>query len=1022
MTIDITNKRSAIIGIGTLLSFIAVLFFPHYVSAAGVWSKYLNGNNISDIAVSDGVVWSVTDGGLVRWNIADKTPVLYTRDDGLMSNQLSMVEADGLGIPWFTYENSPYKESISRFTGDTITTYNAENSGLPEARIRSAFFDNRGDWWVGAVWGGVSHFDGEIWETFVPENVFDSAARNIVEDSNGVVWIATNNGVWTLNDGEWNNYTVEDGLAGNSVNDIAIDDRNVIWIATSNGASAFDGEEWVTYGKSDGLINNNINTMIIDRNGVKWFGTDYGVTRFDGVTWETFTDQIDLIDNQVTDIAEDSFGNLWFSHRDAGGGVTVYNGRDWIWYTIWTPFADLPSNNVYTVAADDNGYVWLATGKGIVKYDGSTWTTFDGDGQLKSYEAHKIIVDDDGSLWLAYGRFNDLGTVRFDGSSWASLDENDGLGSNGVLSIYRGSDGTLYFGTNIGLAVYDGENWQRYPENNRLISPNIYDIGQNIDGSMWFATSKGLSRYDGSLWNTYYTGDPFIDDMIYIESGSDGTMWGLSSFGNLMSITDGEFTQHSIVHEDIGDGDSEKIASFTIDDDGVIWAMTTDLPLFDEMTDMWMSYLWSYNGDSWRRYTLASEQFFSEVRKMDSGEDGGIWLATETGLLRFFSGTLDAYLFDGPVSNYIRDITVNGDNLLTITTDSGISFSDGSKWANIHGSSRRDIAYDGDNVLWLTDVEGVLRYDGGEWTLLNADNGDVFYQTVTYEYDEKRDVMWIGTVFGLWKYDGVNWEYFSEDKGGFLDGIKDIEIDHNGVVWMTVGINSGVWSYDGSTFRQYTSGDGLVFDRTNQIAVDGNNTKWIGTVKGLSAFNDTTWTTYTPANALPSENVTSLVVDHNDVLWVGTDAGVARFDGETWDVFDDNDGLVDNDVLVIGVDRNNVKWFGTSHGLVSLDERNAGVADGEPKALRLFGTFPNPFNVYTTIDFELNSFGRVGIDIYNIAGQKVRTIESVSLSAGRKQIVWNGRDDAGSPVSSGVYFYRIVKGGHSVDGKMMLIK
>ena len=90
MTIDITNKKSAMIGIGMLVCFIAVFLFTHNVSAAGVWSKYLNGNNISDIAVSDGVVWSVTDGGLVRWNIDDKAPVLYTRDNGLMSNQLSI--------------------------------------------------------------------------------------------------------------------------------------------------------------------------------------------------------------------------------------------------------------------------------------------------------------------------------------------------------------------------------------------------------------------------------------------------------------------------------------------------------------------------------------------------------------------------------------------------------------------------------------------------------------------------------------------------------------------------------------------------------------------------------------------------------------------------------------------------------------------------------------------------------------------------------------------------------------------
>jgi hypothetical protein len=98
----------------------------------------------------------------------------------------------------------------------------------------------------------------------------------------------------------------------------------------------------------------------------------------------------------------------------------------------------------------------------------------------------------------------------------------------------------------------------------------------------------------------------------------------------------------------------------------------------------------------------------------------------------------------------------------------------------------------------------------------------------------------------------------------------------------------------------------------------------------------------------------------------------------------------------------------------------AGVLElqSTPREFALHQNFPNPFNPDTTIKYELAESADVTLQIYNVLGQVVRTlVGSEAQNAGRYQIRWNGMDDRGVPVSSGVYFYRI-----SADGKFQNVR
>jgi hypothetical protein len=104
----------------------------------------------------------------------------------------------------------------------------------------------------------------------------------------------------------------------------------------------------------------------------------------------------------------------------------------------------------------------------------------------------------------------------------------------------------------------------------------------------------------------------------------------------------------------------------------------------------------------------------------------------------------------------------------------------------------------------------------------------------------------------------------------------------------------------------------------------------------------------------------------------------------------------------------------------------ADIKSSIPQTWQLYQNYPNPFNPSTTIQFdvpeEAGRVPRIAIQIFNILGQKVKTIERGNYDAGRYRIVWDGTNEGGRRVASGVYFYRILAGDFVHTMKMVLIK
>ncbi len=115
---------------------------------------------------------------------------------------------------------------------------------------------------------------------------------------------------------------------------------------------------------------------------------------------------------------------------------------------------------------------------------------------------------------------------------------------------------------------------------------------------------------------------------------------------------------------------------------------------------------------------------------------------------------------------------------------------------------------------------------------------------------------------------------------------------------------------------------------------------------------------------------------------------------------------------LVDIDRNGTR---TEHGPIT-------VMAPVPAEFGLAQNYPNPFNPVTTIRYQLPKAGHVSLKVYNIYGQLVRTLVDDQVHAGYHTVQWNGRDEFGQAVSSGVYYYRLVAGTFVETRKMALLR
>jgi hypothetical protein len=123
----------------------------------------------------------------------------------------------------------------------------------------------------------------------------------------------------------------------------------------------------------------------------------------------------------------------------------------------------------------------------------------------------------------------------------------------------------------------------------------------------------------------------------------------------------------------------------------------------------------------------------------------------------------------------------------------------------------------------------------------------------------------------------------------------------------------------------------------------------------------------------------------------------------------------------------NLQTFNIKHEenlmkLQAIYDRQNETPSTAPATVILSRNYPNPFNPSTTIEFGVPKSTKVTLKIYNIRGQLVKELVNAKYEPGKFKAVWEGKNDSGKPVATGVYFYRLEAAGKCFTHKMLLLK
>jgi ligand-binding sensor domain-containing protein len=176
----------------------------------------------------------------------------------------------------------------------------------------------------------------------------------------------------------------------------------------------------------------------------------------------------------------------WAHALDANKALTQYR------HTSWTERDGLPSAIIYSMAQTTDGYLWLATAAGLVRFDGVRFLLWRSTGRDQPADPVTISLcaARDGSLWIgrASGAVSRMRAGHLENYSVA-----DGVAPGTVAAILEDQDGTIWVGTQGGLCRFRGRHWERVGNEDGLPGKAVRELFLDRRGSLWVATDEGLA-------------------------------------------------------------------------------------------------------------------------------------------------------------------------------------------------------------------------------------------------------------------------------------------------------------------------------------------------------------------------------------------------------------------------------------------------------------------------------------------------------------------------------------------------
>ena len=553
---------------------------------------------------------------------------------------------------------------------------------------------------------------------------------------------------------------------------------------------------------------------------------------------------------------------------------------------FWNKKNGLPQNSVYAITQSHDGYLWLATQEGLVRYDGVRFTLFNQNNipALKQNYIVTILEASDKSMWL--GTFGG-GVTRLKDNKSVTITSEEGLADDVVNYVFESSDRSIWICSMGGLNRWKDGKLTLYTTGQGLPHSRVTSIDEDPAGALWIATDAGLVRMKNRIFTTYTTTNGLSSNIVRIvRTGKDGSIWAGTAGGGLIQMKNGKITVFNTWN---GLANNE-VTALSEDRQGILWvaSMGCNLQQFEE--GKFINY----------ERTLTGRM----VTSIYADAEANIWVGTlEGGLFRTRQSTIATLMENRYTWSIYED-------------------SQGTKWIG-------------------TSEYGLYQHKNGQFTEFGTSKGLSDPEVFTIAED-RTHTLWVGTRQGLnWIRNGKISPFPLQDQLSNTF-IRAILVTRDGGVWIgTYG--GGLYQYKDAKLRSYKTVDGLANDFVRHVFEDRSGSLWISTYGGgLSCLKNGRFNNYSVKDGL-SNNVTGPIYEDADgVIWIGTmGGGLNRFEDGRFTIFNTRNGLFDDKIFAILEDEKENLWFSSNNGIFRANRKELkAYARGEIRTYQCtsFGT------------------------------------------------------------------------------------
>jgi signal transduction histidine kinase/ligand-binding sensor domain-containing protein len=513
------------------------------------------------------------------------------------------------------------------------------------------------------------------------------------------------------------------------------------------------------------------------------------------------------------------------------------------------------SGDVFAIAQDLDGYLWLGTQDGLARFDGTRFQPWaqSGSGALPARPVTALAGSSQGGVWVAFNGGG--GVARIDRGGITHYSPADGAPS-GVSALLEDRRGTLWVATSDGLFRYAGNHWSRVTDADGYDGEQAFSVYEDRAGRVWVGAARGLYRHDGTQLRIVDRTATYVDSLAEDDAGS---LWVTNRARIVRKLdTSTPLTLDPRIRlplpgwRVIPDGRGGLlIASFS----GGLFRLANPTgahPLLEPVE--------------------YEQRMRGSPRALYRDRDNNIWVGMRGGLLRLSENTFQsAGPLDGLTKDGVRTAAVAADGSIWIATTQALNRLAGISRQSFAVSQPRALHADRSGAMWVATDESVGRYAMGR--LIPERIPDVQASRVN-GLTTTADALWLCTASrGVLSWNGnalVSYRQPGESGGQ----CSSILADRHDRVW--AGFSSGgVAVHEHGRVRAMTVRDGLAPGLVWQIVQGNDDDVWFGTSGGVSRYQHDRFTSVTTAHAPITGVVPMLVEDAEGYMWVGVHSGAA---------------------------------------------------------------------------------------------------------------------------------------------------